>query len=140
VTDEFEDCPMGEDCAVHHRIDEAVFDEETEYGRMITYVGDYAVVTTTNPELENPALLFKIWSGKLLSSDIPPAYETCVIHVGRDALSGARKLALQGQRDAVRFIQTHSSWEAFRDAHDVVVESIKENMIDVSRSAYPLEK
>jgi hypothetical protein len=127
---------MGENCAVHHRIDEAVFDEETEYGRMITYVGDYAVVTTDNPELESPILLLQIFNGKVGPKDIPPPYETCVIHVGQDALSSARKLDVQGQRDAVRFIQTHSSWDTFQDAHDAIVEAIKEDMIDVSQSAY----
>jgi hypothetical protein len=136
VTDENKDCPMGENCAVHHRIDEAVFDEETEYGRMITYVGDYAVVTTDNPELESPILLLRILNGRVKPQDIPPPFETCVIHVGQGALSSARELDIKGQRDAVRFIQAHSSWDAFQDAHDAIVEAIKEDMIDVSQSAY----
>ena len=134
-----EDCPQGEACAIHHRNDEEILDDDAEFGRIVSYVGEYAVVTTDNPQLENPVLLIRIILGQVKDADLPDTYETSVIHVGEGALFDVRNLDKDGRRESIRFIQTHSKRDNFKDAHNVVVNGLKEGLIDVSKSAYPKE-
>lgn len=134
-----EDCPQGDDCAIHHRNDEEIVDDEIEFRRIITYIGEYAVITTDNPELENPIFLLKMILGAVEEENIPPLYETCVIHVGDGALADLRVLDSDARRETVRFVQKHNEWKNFKDAHNVVVNGVKEELIDVSKPAFPKE-
>lgn len=134
-----EDCPQGDECAIHHRNDEEVIDEEAEFGRLITYVGDYVVITSDNPDLDNPILLLKLAVGLVKPEDIPPTYETCVIHVGSGTVADLRALGKSEQLSSIRFVQQHDDWGNFKDAHSVVVNGVKEELIDVSKPAYPKE-
>lgn len=129
-------CPMGDDCGIHHRVDQARFDEESEFGQMITYVGDCAVVTSDNPELNSPGLMLAIALGGIRDTNIPPMYETSVIHVGNGTLNDVRKLSREGQVQAVRFIQLHDDWGNFKSAHDMVAWAVEGGTLDLSRSAY----
>jgi|SRR5690349_4688401 len=135
-----EDCPQGDACAIHHRNDEEILDEEIEFGRIITYTGEYVVITTDNPELESPIFLLKTILGQLNGEGVPPLYETCVIRVGDGALADLRTLGIEDRANAVRFIQKHNDWRNFKDAHSVVVNGVKEELIDVSKPAFPKEK
>lgn len=139
VTQE-DECPMGDNCAVHHRLDEEYLDNDAQYGRLVTYVGEFAVVTSDNPELENPAFLFKIFTGRATEADIPPAYETCVFRVGDGPLADIRDLDVEGQREAIRLIKLHDDWDKVKETHDFTVMGIREGLIDVSKSAYPKGK
>lgn len=134
-----EDCPQGDACAIHHRNDEEILDEEIEFGRIITYTGEYVVITTDNPELENPIFLLKMILGQVKQENIPPMYETCVIHVGDGSLADLRALDSDARRESVRFVQKHNEWKNFKDAHAVVVNGVKEALIDVSKPAFPKE-
>lgn len=129
------DCPLGEDCAVHHRNDEEVIDEDTKFGRIMTYAGDYLIATSDNPELDDPFLIMKMLSGRVEQEDIPPMYETCVIWVGEGALADTRMLNFEDQVKSIRFIQKHNEWSNFRAAHDLVVESVKSGLLDLSKPA-----
>lgn len=131
-----EDCPQGDACAIHHRNDEEIIDEEIEFGRIITYTGEYVVITTDNPELENPIFLLKMILGQ---ADLPDLYETCVIHVGDGSLADLRALDKDAQRQSIRFVQKHSEWKNFKDAHVVVVNGVREDLIDVSKPTFPKE-
>lgn len=135
-----EDCPQGDACAIHHRNDEEVINDEIEFGRIITYTGEYVVITSDNPELENPIFLLKMILGQVKEADLPELYETCVIHVGDGSLADLRALDKDAQRQSIRFVQKHNEWKNFKDAHSVVVNGVKEGLIDVSKSAFPKEK
>lgn len=135
-----EDCPQGDACAIHHRNDEEIIDDEIEFGRIITYTGEYVVITTDNPELENPIFLLKMILGQVKDENVPPLYETCVIHVGDGALADLRTLDKEDRANTVRFVQQHNEWKNFKDAHHVVVNGVKEELIDVSKPAFPKEK
>jgi hypothetical protein len=135
-----EDCPQGDACAIHHRNDEEIIDDEIEFGRIITYTGEYVVITTDNPELENPIFLLKMILGQVKDENVPPLYETCVIHVGDGALADLRTLDKEDRANTVRFVQRHNEWSNFKDAHNVVVNGVKEELIDVSKPAFPREK
>lgn len=135
-----EDCPQGDACAIHHRNDEEILDEEIEFGRIITYAGEYVVITTDNPDLESPIFLLKVILGRIVGEGTPPLYETCVIHVGDGALADLRTLDKEDRANTVRFVQKHNEWHNFKDAHSVVVNGVKEELIDVSKPAFPKEK
>lgn len=129
-------CPQGDKCAVHHRIDESIIDNDTEFGRLITYTGDYVVITTDNPELESPVTLLKLVLGQLTPDTLPPIYETTVVYVGAEgALADIRKLSAEERRQAIRFIQKHDDWSNFQDAHNVVLNGVKEGLLDLSGPA-----
>lgn len=135
-----DDCPMGDNCAVHHRLDEEFLDDDAQYGRLVTYVGEFAVVTSDNPELESIGFLAKLFMGKLTEKDIPPAYETCVFRVGEGPLADIKELDIEGQRESIRLIKLHDDWSKLKEAHEFVVMGIREGLIDVSKSAYPKGK
>lgn len=131
---ENEDCPMGDECPVHYRIDEEFIDDESEYGRIITYTGEWAVVTTDNPEMENPAILLGILLGKIKQEDIPQPYETCVIKVGAEGtLHDLAALEPKEIKEHVRFLLLHDSWANFKEAHALIVESVKGDLLDLSQ-------
>lgn len=131
-------CPLGDDCSIHHRVDERVLIEDGQYGRIITYVGDYVVITEDNPELSEPLVIMRLALGMMKQEDIPPLYETCVIHVGEGGtLADLRNADQKTQASAVRFAETHNSWDNFEEAHNVVLSGVQGGEIDLSKSIYP---
>lgn len=131
-----EDCPKGDECAVHHRNDEEYLEDDVEFGRIITYVGDYCVITSDNPELDNPLTLIRLALGLFAPDNVPDAYETSVLYVGEGALADLRSLDLDGQRASIRFVQRHNQWKNFKEAHNVVVNGVRDGLIDVSSPAF----
>lgn len=125
-----DDCPLGEKCSIHFRVDEETINNDAEFGRLITYVGEYMIMTTDNPDIQDPRMILKILTGKL--DDLPQVYETCVMRVGDGALADIRSLDAEGRRDALRFVQKHDSWENFKNAHEAVVQAVKDGLIDLS--------
>lgn len=134
-----EDCPQGDACAIHHRNDEEILDDEIEFGRIITYTGEYVVITSDNPELENPIFLLKMILAQVDENSVPALYETCVIHVGDGSLADLRALDGDAQARSIRFVQKHNEWKNFKDAHTVVVNGVEDGLIDVSKPAFPKE-
>lgn len=134
-------CPLGDNCAIHHRVDEEIMDDEAEGGRIVTYLGDYVVITSDNPDYEDPRLLFRILTNSIKPEDLPPLYETCVLHVGPEgSMADLRKLDDDAQWNAVRFVEQHNSWVNFKNAHELVVNGVKGGDIDVSKPALPREE
>ena len=65
-----ESCPQGKDCAVHFRVNEEFVKDEYEYARLITYMGEYVVITDDNPEAVSVvALIQAALNGKPLTPD-----------------------------------------------------------------------
>lgn len=135
-----EDCPQGDACAVHHRNDEEIIHDDIEFGRIITYVGENAIITSDNPELTDPIIQIKAAFGLLSPEDAPQAYETCVINVGEGALADVRALDKDAAVRSIRFVQQHDDWSNFKNAHLTVVEGVRNGLIDVSEPAFPKEK
>lgn len=131
------DCPLGEECPVHHRVDEEYLLNEAEYGRMISYVGDFVVVTEDNHEFDNPLVLVKLLLGGLDQSEAPPRFETTIILVGDGALADLTSMSNREQRSLIRYAATHDDWGNFKSFHEVTVSALKQGMIDVSKPIYP---
>lgn len=134
-----EDCPLGDDCPVHFRVDEEVMDDKVEFGRIINYFGEYVVITTDNPEYETPAFILKLAFGLVKEEDMPPIYETAIIHVGDGALFDLRNLPKEKRGATLRFVQKHGDWGNFKAAHEAVLEGLKSGLIDASKPVDPKE-
>ena len=124
-----EECPQGEECPVHFRVDEEYVDEESKYARLITYVGDHVVVTEDNIALGSPMALI----GYILGGPKPglPQYETSVVYVGSGVIGDVE--TTEQYRKALRYAKTHDDWEAVRAEHWVTVSALSDGLIDVSK-------
>lgn len=130
-----ERCPQGEECAVHHRVDEEYVLESVQYARFITYAGDYCVVTSDNHVYESPTFLLKLALGLVSKADLPDRWETMVFHVGSGALGDLEWLSAEGRAGALRYVGTHDDWDNLHQQHDFVVIGINSDTLDVSKPA-----
>ena len=123
-----EECPQGEECPVHFRVDEEYVDEESKYARLITYVGDHVVVTEDNIALGSPMALI----GYILGGPKPglPQYETSVVYVGSGVIGDVE--TTEQYRKALRYAKTHDDWDAVLVEHSSTVIMLHQGLIDVS--------
>ena len=128
-----EDCPMGEECGVHHRTDDSHLDDESQYGMIITYIGNYAVVTTDNPALESPSLLIRMMTGLIKDEDVPPMYQTTVYYVGDGVLWDMHEMGVKERLERVRYVTKHDEWATFSEEHDEVVYDVCAGNISLSK-------
>lgn len=127
-------CPQGEDCAVHFRVDEEFFDEDSKYARLITYSGDYAVITDDSQALSSPVVAVKAMIGlPITRDDVPNRWETLIYHVGDGVVGDLVGMTLEERRDALRYVAGHDEWEFLKGFHGVTLEALWAGMIDVSK-------
>lgn len=134
-----EQCPQGEECAVHHRVDEEYFDAENKYARLITYSGDYAVVTEDNHIFDSPQYLLKLILGLVKKDDLPPRWETSIFRVGDGTIGDLAELPAGERGKSLRYAKTHDEWEHIKGVHDTTVSALQAELIDVSKSIIPEE-
>lgn len=126
------ECPMGDDCAIHFRNNEEKLVAEFEGGRIVTYEGDYVIITDDNPDLYSPMIAMKMMLDP--NAPMPPRYETAVIRVGEGALADLRELSYDDQEKTVRFTQQHDEWSNFKAAHEMIVDGVKNGILDLATS------
>ena len=112
---EDDSCPLGEKCSVHCRYDSEHVNDVMEYGRIITYFGDYAILTGDCTDYASEDL-----------------YETCVFLVNDGTLADLAKLPRVESLFRVMFVQTHDEWSGFKAAHSMVVDGVKEGILDLT--------
>lgn len=127
-----EECPQGKDCAVHFRVDEEFVDEDSRYARLITYVGEYVVLTEDNHVLTGPAALLDLLLGGVATT-VPPQYETSIFFVGEGAVGDIGGNSFDEVGRALRYAKTHNDWEAVPAEHYATVSALKAGLIDVSK-------
>lgn len=127
-----EACPQGENCPVHFRVNDEYYDDEQLYARLITYHGDYVVVTEDNHEMDNPAVFLKFLLGGT-SMVLPPRFETIVYHVGEGTIGDLSDKDVEHRRKSVRYSKKHDSYKGVKDEHTLVVAELVEGFIDVSK-------
>ena len=109
-----------ETCAVHNRVDDAVFEDGMVYF-IITYLGEYAVVTRENPLLDNPMLAI---SAALAGKNVD-LLVTAVQYVSNGTVGNDDDFDL-------RWLLFHDSDELAQETHDRIVERVKSGDIDLS--------
>lgn len=125
-------CPEGEGCAIHFRVDGEYIQEDIQYARLITYQGEYVVVTDDNYQLMSPAVVLKAAFGTLVKDDLPPRFETTILHVGDGAIGDIPETR-EAYRQAVRYMKRHGDWAKLRSEHEVTILGLKAGLIDVSK-------
>lgn len=128
-----EECPQGEECSIHFRVDDQIVDEAMKYVRLINYVGDYAVITEDNHELNSPLVLAKLLLGGPLLRDLPPRWETIIYHVGDGVIGDLAGKPLEERRNALRYAAQHDVWDELIEVHDGTVTFLEAGLIDVSK-------
>lgn len=128
-----EECPQGEECSIHFRVDDQIVDEPSQYVRLINYVGDYAVITEDNHELSSPLLLVKLLLGGSLKEELPPRWETIIYHVGDGVIGDLSDKPLEERQKALRYAAQHDVWDELIEVHDGTVKFLKAGLIDVSK-------
>lgn len=129
-----EACPQGEDCPVHFRIDDEYYIKSSEYARLITYVGEYCVVTEDNPDLQSPALLVRAVLGQVTQETLPPRWSTMVFFVGKEGVIGdAETKTIEERKADFRYHRPHDDWDEIRAVHTMTVTMVEMDMVDLSK-------
>lgn len=129
-------CPQGSECPVHFRVDDEYIDQSIWYARLITYVGDYVVITEDNNQLGNPAVMAKVLSGAARKDEMPDRWETTILHIGSGVISDLTLMNEAQQRRALRYLKTHNDWDGIIARHRATTYLLSRGMINVSK---PLE-
>lgn len=126
--DDEEKCPKGDLCPICRRVDEVTIDDAAHHVQLITYSGDYAVVTGENSELSSELcrLLARV-AGRSLDR-----FETLIYHVGDGTLKDLSQAEPEIKQASLRYAKTHDEWKWVRGIHDVTVSALQASMIDVS--------
>lgn len=75
------DCPSGEECPVHFRLDREIKDDNQLLFQSVTYVGNFCVLTGDNPKYLDPmAILGIVLDGKMPRD----AFQTALYRVGAE--------------------------------------------------------
>ena len=135
-----EACVEGDECPIHHRLDFEELNSHIEYGRIVTYDGDYVVITGDNPELDSPTVVLGLILGLYSKDNVPDKFETCILSVGTGSVGDLFKLTAADRDKAVRYIHTHSDWSGFKDQHEYALMGLREGLIDVSKSVLGKEE
>jgi len=128
-----EQCPQGEECAVHHRVDEEYVQEDAKYARYITYSGDYVVLTEDNHIFDSPQFLIKVLLGGVKKSDLPPRWETSIFHVGSGTIGDLGEKPIEERGKSLRYAKTHDVWDELKGVHETTVSALQAGLIDVSQ-------
>lgn len=113
-------------CSVHNRVDS---EQITDVGiRIVTYIGKYAVTTTTAPELQDPM----IRTAQMLGLATFPRLVTVVCLVGSDTETLNGSVLTVDDDEFMRFVQRHDNVADPKTPHDMVVSEVKAGTIDLS--------
>jgi hypothetical protein len=126
-----EECPQGTNCPVHFRVNEEYFDHPAEYARLITYMGDYVVITEDNHVLSSPLEIVKILLG--MGDNSTPRFETTILYVGSGAIGDFEAMGEEEYCNLLRYAHTHNVWEEVKAQHDQHVALLEAGLIDVSK-------
>ena len=130
-----EACPQGAACGVHFRVDEEAFEVDELWARLITYVGDYVVVTDDNHKLDDPSVIISILLGKVAPGSIP-RWETTVYLVGEGTISDLSASDKETRKNSVRYTSTHDKWDEIKDQHTAAVVMLESGLLDVSKPVF----
>lgn len=135
-----DECPMGDKCAIHFRLQERHMDEVSKYGRYIDYIGEYAVVTDLNEVPSGLDLLDAVQALRAAMLGDKEAvhdllgdhYQTTVEYVGSGALADIGQVTMQEYEDKIlRYKQTFDNFSEFETNHAQVVQLVTDGMLDL---------
>jgi hypothetical protein len=115
-------------CFSCNRVDQEEIGETTR--SLVTYHNEFAVITTQAPELDSePAYM----SWMLGFCELKNQYMTLVVHLGDEKASLKQSSQLVDDDDFYRYWVRHNNFDNLLEAHQMVVSSLKNGLIDVSQ-------
>lgn len=120
-------CFDGDDCAIHNRIDQIELDDTTE--KLISYVGEYAVVTEVAAETVTPGARMAIMLGLVVPENM---YRTTVGYLGSKENSLHDSKEDVTDDDFYRYWVSHNDTDNLLTAHLMVVDGVSNGVIDLS--------
>lgn len=125
-------CVEGDGCGVHYRQNSSIIEEEFQACSMVTYIGEYAVMTGDNPTAAGAMGAL----ASLLGVKVP-RYCSWVIYVGDKTIHEATvAVSPEETRKAIRYDQVHDNWDNVVTEHDALVMGVEHGLLDVSKSPY----
>lgn len=94
--------------------------------KIVTYVGDYAVTTVVSPELRDPVALMCQQMGLMEV----PLFTVIVGYVGKGSILESKDTV--DDDEYMRFVERHSNLDGVKDSHDMVVEQVRNGLLDLS--------
>jgi len=117
------DCPSGENCPVHFRLDREARNDALESYSAVTYIGDWCVLTGDNPKYLTPAGFIEMTRYVLTNGCMPnDLYMTSVFKVGEGTLYD---LAANGRSLATEVEYKSSTYQGAISTHQLTVELSK---------------
>lgn len=131
-----EDCPAGDGCPVHHRLDAETSHDEIKYGSAIAYVGDYVVFSGDNPRKVDPLVRMIAKAMQMegeLGAEDEPQYQTSVLYVGPKGTLSDFLDTPGALSEATRFTQKHDEWDNFFSAHEMIRDAVAAGHLDLTQ-------
>lgn len=113
-------------CSAHNRVDSEHV-TETDI-RLVTYIGEYAVTTTTAPELADPMISM----AQMMGLTTFPRLVTVVCYLGSDTETLNGSALTVGDDEFMRFVQRHDNVMDPKTPHDMLVEEVRAGTLDLS--------
>lgn len=114
-------------CYSCNRVDQTEINESTT--SLVTYHGEYAVITTAGPELDSQPAAIAFAMGMCTMENV---YITNVVYLGDENATLKQSYQLVEDDDFYRYWVRHDDVDNLKNAHDMVVDSLKDGLIDVS--------
>lgn len=123
-----ENCPSGENCPVHYRVDSVIQDADQRLYSAVTYVGEYCVVTGDHPEiiaaLSSPLLMLEQMMNAAKGIRTP-YYQTLAILVGEEGCLYDIAATEEMYLDSIVTKNDVYTYEEVQQAHIDMVKSMK---------------
>lgn len=115
-------------CYSCNRVDQLELNDDTT--SMVTYLGEYAVVTSGALELDSAPAALAFAMGYCTLEN---AYITTVVYLGDEKASLKQSYYLvEDDNEFYRYWTRHDDLDNLKEAHQMVVEGVKSGLIDVS--------
>lgn len=113
-------------CSIHYRVDQLEINDDTE--TLISYIGEYVVVTGVAPEVATSGAMMSMMLGIISPENM---YVTYVGWLGSETNSIQDSIEEVDTHDYFRFWQRHDDVDNLLEVHQMIVSSVKEELIDL---------
>lgn len=121
-----DECPAGDECPIHHRLDAERYDDDMEFAACVTYVGEFVVITDDNPELSSPAGALAY----LLGEGVVKTYQTAAYRIGDGTASDLAEMSSEEWAKAQVSVHKYDEYEMTAVHHWDMVDHVRAGAFD----------
>ncbi len=123
-----EDCPSGENCPIHFRVDKEIQDAGSRLYGAVTYVGEYCVMTGDHPDVVaafSDPLIMMSQLIRASQGDPTPFYQTVVLWVGEKGCVYDVSANVDTYNDSMVTKKDTRDYKDVQKAHQDMVQSMR---------------